>query len=57
VLLSEFRYGRRSKSILGLDTILYDFTSTENNENFRKVGLFKRATGKGAFNKLQECHC
>ena len=40
------------KSILGLDTILYDFTSTENNENFRKVGLFKRATGKGAFNKL-----
>jgi hypothetical protein len=28
------------KSILGLDTILYDFTSTENNENFRKVGLF-----------------
>jgi hypothetical protein len=41
-----------SKSILGLDTILYDFTSTENNENFRKVGLFKRATGKGAFNKL-----
>jgi hypothetical protein len=40
------------KSILGLDTILYDFTSTENNENFRKVSLFKRATGKGAFNKL-----
>jgi hypothetical protein len=27
------------------------FQSTENNENFRK-SLFKRATGKGAFNKL-----
>jgi hypothetical protein len=39
-LLLSFRYGKSMhfyKSILGLDTILYDFTSTENNENFRKV--------------------
>lgn len=40
------------KSIVGLDTILYDFCCNENNQNFRKVGLHKKATGKGAFNKL-----
>ena len=40
------------QTILGLDTVLYDIISNENNHNFRKVGLHKSATGKGAFNKL-----
>jgi len=40
------------QTILGLDTVLYDFQMNENNHNFRKVGLHKSATGKGAFNKL-----
>lgn len=40
------------QTILGLDTITYDDFYTENGHNFRKVGLFKAATGKGAFNTL-----
>ncbi|RTZ01204.1 VOC family protein [Flavobacterium sp. RSP49] len=41
------------KEILGVNEILYDNESTEADGNlYRKVGLFKKATGKGAFNKL-----
>lgn len=40
------------QEILGLDTILYDYEFSENERNYRKVGLQKAATGKGAFNKL-----
>ena len=40
------------QDILGLETILYDYEFSENNSNYRKVGLQKKATGKGAFNKL-----
>ena len=40
------------QQILGLDIVLYDYEFTENNISFRKVGLHKKATGKGAFNKL-----
>ena len=40
------------QEILGLETILYDYEFSENNSNYRKVGLQKKATGKGAFNKL-----
>ena len=40
------------KSIIGLDVQLYDTISNENGINFRKVGLHKKATGIGAFNKL-----
>ena len=40
------------QTILGLDTVLYDFEMSENNHNVRKVGLHKKASGKGAFNKL-----
>jgi catechol 2,3-dioxygenase-like lactoylglutathione lyase family enzyme len=40
------------QNVLGMDTILYDFDYSENNFEYRKVGLKKKATGKGAFNKL-----
>ena len=40
------------QNVLGLDTILYDFEYTEDNVHYHKVGLNKKATGKGAFNKL-----
>lgn len=40
------------QTILGFDTITYDNLCTENGHNFRKVGLSKAATGKGAFNTL-----
>lgn len=38
--------------VLGLDTVLYDYEFSENNSRYKKVGLQKKATGKGAFNKL-----
>ncbi|MCO6164170.1 VOC family protein [Flavobacterium sp. NRK F7] len=37
---------------LGLTTILYDYVITEGENAYRKVGLHKKATGKGAFNTL-----
>ncbi len=37
---------------LGIDTVLYDYMITEEGNTYRKVGLHKKATGKGAFNKL-----
>ena len=40
------------KQIIGIDTIIYDYLHTENGKTYRKVGLHKKATGKGAFNKL-----
>ena len=40
------------RETLGIDTVLYDYTHTENGLEYRKVGLHKKATGKGAFNKL-----
>ena len=40
------------QTVLGFDTVLYDFEVDENGVDYRKVGLLKRATGKGAFNKL-----
>lgn len=40
------------KSILGLDTVLYDLQLKISNTNFRKVGLYKRASTEGAFSKL-----
>ena len=40
------------QEVLGLETILYDYEFSENNSIYRKVGLQKAATGKGAFNKL-----
>ena len=40
------------QEILGIDLILYDYEVFENNNKYRKVGLQKLATGKGAFNKL-----
>lgn len=40
------------QNVLGFDTTLYDFAVIENNNEYRKVGLQKKATGKGAFNKL-----
>lgn len=40
------------QNVLGLDTILYDFDYSKDGLEFRKVGLQKKATGKGAFNKL-----
>lgn len=38
--------------VLGFETKSYDFDTVENNQPYRKVGLQKKATGKGAFNKL-----
>ena len=40
------------QNVLGIDSILYDFEYTVDDLLYRKVGLQKRATGKGAFNKL-----
>ena len=40
------------QQILGLDIVLYDYEFSENNIKYRKIGLQKKATGKGAFNKL-----
>lgn len=40
------------KNVLGINTVLYDFLFQENGMKYRKVGLSKLATGKGAFNKL-----
>jgi catechol 2,3-dioxygenase-like lactoylglutathione lyase family enzyme len=40
------------QNVLGMDEILYDLNYSENNGEYRKVGLKKKATGKGAFNKL-----
>lgn len=40
------------QEVLGLDIVLYDYEMHENNASYRKVGLKKNATGKGAFNKL-----
>ncbi len=40
------------QNVLGIDTVVYDGVCVENNTRFRKVGLSKAATGKGAFNKL-----
>ena len=37
---------------LGLTTILYDYVLIEDGNTYRKVGLYKKATGKGAFNTL-----
>ncbi|MBC7525106.1 MAG: VOC family protein [Flavobacterium sp.] len=38
--------------ILGLDIILYEYEFVEHNISYKKVGLQKNATGKGAFNEL-----
>lgn len=40
------------QNILGIDTVLYDVEFVENDLEYRKIGLSKKATGKGAFNKL-----
>lgn len=40
------------QNVLALDEILYDYENTENGIVYRKVGLHKKATNKGAFNKL-----
>ncbi len=40
------------QNVLALDEIMYDVQSTTNGKEYRKVGLHKKATGKGAFNKL-----
>jgi catechol 2,3-dioxygenase-like lactoylglutathione lyase family enzyme len=40
------------QEVLGLDQLLYDFSYVEGTKNYRKVGLRKKATGKGAFNQL-----
>jgi catechol 2,3-dioxygenase-like lactoylglutathione lyase family enzyme len=40
------------QNVLGMDSVLYDINYSENNVAYRKVGLNKKATGKGAFNKL-----
>lgn len=40
------------QSVLGIDVILYDTEAIENKQRIRKVGISKKATGKGAFNKL-----
>lgn len=40
------------KNILGIDTVLYDGVRVENNQKYHIIGLSKKATGKGAFNKL-----
>ena len=40
------------QNILGLEDVLYDFEYSEDGLEYRKVGLGKKATGKGAFNKL-----
>lgn len=40
------------QNVLGIDIILYDFEYIQDGLEYRKVGLGKKATGKGAFNKL-----
>ena len=40
------------KNIIGIDTITYDYIHSDGENEYRKVGLLKKATGKGAFNKL-----
>lgn len=40
------------QQVLGIDLVLYDTESTENGQLVRKLGISKKATGKGAFNKL-----
>ncbi|MCG9793863.1 VOC family protein [Flavobacterium algicola] len=40
------------KNCIGLDVVLYDFEYSELNTTYRKVGIRKKATGKGAFNEL-----
>lgn len=40
------------QTILGLDEKQYDYEVTENGQRLRKVGLHKKATGKGAFTTL-----
>lgn len=40
------------QEVLGIDLVLYDIESTENGQLVRKLGISKKATGKGAFNKL-----
>jgi catechol 2,3-dioxygenase-like lactoylglutathione lyase family enzyme len=40
------------QNVLGIDIILYDFEYIENDLEYRKIGLSKKATGRGAFNKL-----
>ena len=40
------------QEVLGIDLVLYDTESTENGQLVRKLGISKKATGKGAFNKL-----
>lgn len=40
-------------NILGINTVLYDKQiNNADGNSYRKVGLYKKATGKGAFNKL-----
>lgn len=40
------------QEVLGLDEIIYDVRTDEGAHKYHKVGLHKKATGKGAFNKL-----
>jgi catechol 2,3-dioxygenase-like lactoylglutathione lyase family enzyme len=40
------------QNVLGIENVLYDFECTLDGLEYRKVGLGKKATGKGAFNKL-----
>lgn len=40
------------QEVLGIDLVLYDIESIENGQLVRKLGISKKATGKGAFNKL-----
>ncbi|WP_298391950.1 VOC family protein [Flavobacterium sp.] len=40
------------QQVLGFETVLYDIQTSDNGREFRKIGLQKTATGKGAFNKL-----
>jgi catechol 2,3-dioxygenase-like lactoylglutathione lyase family enzyme len=40
------------QNVLGLNTVIYDQTFSQNGEQFRKVGLLKKAIGQGAFDAL-----
>ncbi|MDG2432940.1 VOC family protein [Flavobacterium sp.] len=40
------------QNVIGIDTVLYDFEYNQDGLSYHKVGLSKKATGKGAFNKL-----
>lgn len=40
------------QKVIALDEVIYDYQYGENGIEYRKVGLSKKATNKGAFNKL-----